>query len=141
MRRETGFTLLEVLVALTIMAVGVALALSLVSGSLGNIRKVRLHARTVEHAQAVMELELLDASITGPMTQRGDFEDGTRWSLVVSEVEMPAPQTGLQIQMPVKVLSFVVDLTEPNSTATDYQLQTLKLVSTTQKPGLGRGSQ
>ncbi len=141
MRRETGFTLLEVLVGLTVMAVGVALALSLVSGSLGNIRKVRMHARVVEHARAVMELELLDDSITGPMTQGGDFEDGTRWSLVVSEVEMPAPQTTLQIQMPVKVLSYVVGVSEPNSVTTDYQLQTLKLVSATQQPGMGRGRQ
>ncbi len=141
MRRDAGFTLLEVLVALTIMAVGVALALSLVSGSLGNIRKVRVHARTVEHTQAVMELELLDDSITGPTTQRGDFDDGTRWSLVVSEVEMPVPQTTMQIQMPVKVLSYVVEVTEPNSVTADYTLQTLKLVNAAQQPGQRRGGQ
>ena len=47
MKRESGFTLLEVLMTLTIMAVGVTLILSLVSGSLGNIRKVRGSTRLI----------------------------------------------------------------------------------------------
>ena len=63
LRRSHGFTLLEVLVALTVLAIGVALVLSLISGSLGNIRKVQLRTRSVEHAQEVMETALLDKSI------------------------------------------------------------------------------
>jgi prepilin-type N-terminal cleavage/methylation domain-containing protein len=133
-KRESGFTLLEVLVALTIMAVGVALTLSLISGSLDHIRKVRGTSRLVEHAQAVMELALLDDSIFGAASLKGDFEDGTRWSVEISEVEMPAPPTALpmsqnsQALMP-KLLSYVVDVMSPNSVRPDFQLQTLKMVS------------
>jgi prepilin-type N-terminal cleavage/methylation domain-containing protein len=144
-KRESGFTLLEVLVALTVLAVGVALTLSLISGSLGNIRKVREHARAVEHAQTVMESTLLDDSIKGATTLNGYFEDGTRWSVVVSEVAMPAPPTALSSMLPnqplptlltpPKVLSYVVEIMEPTSRAPDCRLQTLKLAGDVQPAG------
>jgi prepilin-type N-terminal cleavage/methylation domain-containing protein len=137
-----GFTLLEVLVALTVLAVGVALTLSLISGSLGNIRKVQLRTRTVEHAEAVMELALLNGSVSQPTTFSGDFEDGTRWSVQVEEYEPPAsPQLQPQDQhqnMPVKLLCYTVEMFSPDSRAPDFRLQTLKLVNkNAQKPSLG----
>jgi len=142
MKRETGFTLLEVLVALTILAVGVSLTLSLISGSLGSIRKVRMHTLAIEHAQVVMELALLDDSIKAATTRRGDFEDGTRWAVVISEVEMPIPETvmtGTQTaQMPIKVLSYDVEVMEPNSATPDFQLRTLKVVNALDANGLAR---
>jgi prepilin-type N-terminal cleavage/methylation domain-containing protein len=133
-KRDSGFTLLEVLMALTVMAVGVTLILSLISGSLSNIRKVRGNAHLIEHAQAVMELALLDDSIQAATSMRGDFEDGTRWSVEVSEVEMPAPPSAvpmsqqIQLLMP-KMFSYVVVVMGPNSNKADFQLQTLKMVT------------
>jgi prepilin-type N-terminal cleavage/methylation domain-containing protein len=142
-KRESGFTLLEVLVTLTILAVGAALTLSLVSASLGNIRKVRLRARAVEHARQVMELALVDDTITGATTLGGDYEDGTRWSVAISEPEMPIPATVMQnvqmTQLPFKVLSYAVEVSEPNSTTPVFQLQTLKLVSVPVIATQGRG--
>jgi prepilin-type N-terminal cleavage/methylation domain-containing protein len=131
----SGFTLLEVLVSLTVLAVGTALALSLISGSLGNIRKVQLKTRTVEHAEAVMELALLNNSILQPTTFAGDFEDGTRWSVRVENYTLPGTERlspGSPPQnMPVKLLRYTVEMFSPDSRASDYQLQTLKLVRTT----------
>ncbi|MGD0309522.1 MAG: type II secretion system protein [Acidobacteriota bacterium] len=150
MRRESGFTLLEVLVALTVLAVGAALTLSLISGSLGNIRRVRLHTGAMEHAQDVLELTLQDDTIRGATTLGGDFEDGTRWSVVVTEVEMPLPdnvqslfqtnsngsnQGAVSAMAPPKVLSYLVQVTEPDSRKPDFQLQTLKLVNPMELPG------
>ena len=134
MRREAGFTLLEVLVTLTIMAVGVALTLSLISGSLGKIRKVRTQAILIEHAQAAMEDALLNDQIVGATVLNGDFEDGTRFTVTISEVEMPPPNTPVPIAQlgamrPPIVLSYVVDVMALDSTKTDIQLQTLKLVN------------
>jgi prepilin-type N-terminal cleavage/methylation domain-containing protein len=134
MKREAGFTLLEVLIALTVMAVGVALTMSLISGSLGNIRKVRVNTRLIEDAQTVMENVLLNDAIQGATSLQDVMEDGTRWSVQVSEVEvpplpsvMPASQ---QIQaLAPKLLSYVVVVMGPNSVRPDYQLQTLKLIS------------
>jgi prepilin-type N-terminal cleavage/methylation domain-containing protein len=150
MRRESGFTLLEVLIALTVLAIGAALTLSLISGSLGNIRRVRLHAGAMEHAQDVMELALLDDTIRGATTLGGDFDDGTRWSVVVAEVKIPLPenvqslllpnsngsnQAVINAMAPPKVLSYFVQVTEPDSRKPDFQLQTLKLVNPMELPG------
>ena len=124
--------------SLTILAIGAALALSLISGSLGNIRRVQLRTRTVEHAEAVMELALLDDSIHKPATLTGDFEDGTRWSVRVEDYTLPnadplqpklQPRTAAQ-NMQVKLLCYTVEMFNPDSRGSDYQLQTLKMVQT-----------
>jgi prepilin-type N-terminal cleavage/methylation domain-containing protein len=127
-----GFTLLEVLVALTVLAIGAALALSLISGSLGNIRKVQLRTRSIEHAHEVMETALLDNSIRQPTSFSGTFDDGSGWSVRVEDFEMPVPPEAqlreLPRNMPVKLLSYTVETSGPNSNAPDCQLRTLKLV-------------
>jgi len=125
---EAGFTLLEVLVAMTVLAVGVTLTVSLISSSLGNIRKVDARVRIIEQANSVMELMLLDPSITEPGTFDGDFEDGTRW---IARIEEYAPDVTLpadQDNMPVKLLAYTVEMFPPRSGAVDYHLRTLKLV-------------
>jgi prepilin-type N-terminal cleavage/methylation domain-containing protein len=133
LNQSHGFTLLEVLVALTVLAIGSALALSLISGSLGNIRKVQLRTRSVEHAQEVMETALLDKSIQQPTAFSGGFEDGSRWSVRVEEYEMPAPPQSqprdLPQNMQVKLLSYTVEMFGSDSRAPDYRLHTLKLVN------------
>jgi len=121
------------MVALTILAVGAALTLSLISSTLGNIRKVQMRTRTIEHAQSVMELALLDDSIRQPTTFNGDFEDGTRWTVRVEEYVPPDLQTQTLEQarqnMPVKLLQYTVEMTSPEAREPDFRLQTLKLVS------------
>ncbi len=137
---ESGFTLLEVMVALAILAVGTALTMSLISGTLGNIRKVQLRTKTIQHAETVMELALLD-DVRHPTTFTGDFEDGTRWSVQVDEVPMPQPQQlqpNLQLpEQPIRLFSYTVDVRAPDSKATDIRLQTLKIVNIQQqgRPG------
>jgi prepilin-type N-terminal cleavage/methylation domain-containing protein len=131
MRQNAGFTLLEVLVALSVLAIGATIALSLISGALGNIRKVQLRTRTIQHAETVMELSLLDDNIRQPTALRGDFEDGTRWSLVVDAVSMPRPPALPQgIEMQQKLLSYTVEVYAPESQAPDLRLQTVKVLST-----------
>ena len=130
-----GFTLLEVLVSLTVLAIGLAIVLSLISGSLGSIRKVQSRTRTVEHAEAVMEIALLNDSISQPTTFNGNFEDGTRWSVRVEDYSLPSsdlelPRNAPQ-NMPVKLLCYTVEMFSPDSNTSDYQLQTLKLVRET----------
>ncbi len=144
--RESGFTLLEVLVALAILGVGVSLTLSLISGTLANIRKVQLRTRTIQHAQAVLELALLDDNIRKPTRFTGDFEDGTRWQVQVDEYQVPEEQT-LAAQLPsalqpkeqtVKLFAYTVDVISPDSRAADFRLQTLKIVNVQQPEGPSR---
>ena len=135
-RRAQGFTLLEVLVSLAVLSVGVALVLSLVSGSLGNIRKVQLRTRTIEHAEAVMELALLDDSVQQPTVFSGDFEDGTRWSVRVEDYVPLGPSLTASVaaaqKMPVKLLCYTVEMYSPDARTSDYSLQALKLVKKVQ---------
>ena len=129
---QAGFTLLEVLVTLAVLAVGIALTLSLISGSLSNIRKVQLRTRTIQHAETVMELSLLDEGIKRPTTLRGDFEDGTQWQLVVNEVEMPLPPllpNQAPPELPVKLFAYSVEVYAPDSPTPDLRLRTLKVVN------------
>jgi general secretion pathway protein I len=126
-----GFTLLEVLVALAVFAIATAVTLSLMSGSLGNIRKVQKRTRAIEHAETVMESTLLDSTIQQPTSLSGNFEDGSRWVVRVEDyLEFEKPQTAGVTTMPVKLLSYSVEVAGPESSAPDCRLQTLKLVKT-----------
>ena len=138
-RSQRGFTLLEVVVALAVLGVGTALALSVVSGSLGNIRKVQSRTRTVQHAESVIETILLDESVNSPTVLRGDFEDGTTWVVEITEVVVPPPpmapgMTQPQIS-PVKLLAYSVQVTDPGSQTVDFRLSTAKVVPNPAMPG------
>ena len=135
----SGFTLLEVLVALAILGIGVALTLSLITGSLGNIRKVQQRTRNMHYAQTVMELTLLDQSIRKPTALRGDFPDGTLWSAEVVDYQLPTaqPLNPRQVESPVKLLLYSVEIRSPDSSTADFRLETLKLVSVQDRRALG----
>ena len=49
----SGFTLLEVLVSLVILAIGATAVLTAISGSLRNVRKVQIRTRVIEYAENV----------------------------------------------------------------------------------------
>ncbi len=137
LRRSAGFTLLEVLVALSVLAIGAAMTLSAISGALANIRKVQLRTRTIQHAETVMELSLLDDAIRQPTSKHGDFEDGTRWDLAVTAVDTPRPASlPPGMELPQKMLFYTVEVFAPDSQTPDLRLQTLKVVSTAQPLGL-----
>jgi prepilin-type N-terminal cleavage/methylation domain-containing protein len=146
---QAGFTLLEVLVALAVLGIGVTLTLSLISGSLRNIRKVQVSTRSIQHAETVLEMALLDDSIQKPTSLRGDFEDGTRWTVRIDEYVPPdssstAQQLSDQLRggqqqaaLAVRLFSYTVDVMEPESQAPDFTLQTLKLINVTAPASLG----
>jgi len=127
-RETSGFTLLEVLVAMTILAVGIALGVSLISKAMGNIRMVDTRARIVDHANSVMELTLLNPEIIEPGAFDGDFEDGTRWTMRIEEYIPEAAAISEDVDMPVKLLAFTVEMFHPHSRTMEYRLRTLKLV-------------
>jgi prepilin-type N-terminal cleavage/methylation domain-containing protein len=138
---ESGFTLLEVLVGITVLAVGAAVALAVISGSLGNIRKVQQRTKIIEQAQAVLEEALLDDTIVDATSLGGTLDDGTSWTVTIEDYDVPAVQSSLvnndvlqpsqgtqsTANLPVKMLQYTVEL---HSTDLKYTLQTLKLVNT-----------
>jgi prepilin-type N-terminal cleavage/methylation domain-containing protein len=127
-RQNAGFTLLEVLVAMTVLSVGIALGVSLISRATGNIKKVDARARIVNHASSVMELTLLDPKIIEPGSFNGDFEDGVRWTMHIEEYIPNEAELSEYEDMPVKLLAYTVEMFQPHSSVMDYRLRTLKLV-------------
>src|SRR5262249_23481951 len=91
------------------------------------------------HAETVMELALLDASITGTTMLQGDFEDGTRWIVSVNEYSVapmrPLPLGMQSVPLPVKMLVYQVEVTGGQSPNADYRLESLKVVSTIKREG------
>jgi prepilin-type N-terminal cleavage/methylation domain-containing protein len=123
-----GFTLIEVVVAITLLAIGITLSVSLISKSLVNIKRIEARTRIVDHANSVMELTLIDPEIREPGAFDGDFEDGTRWTMLIEEYIPDNEELFEQVDMPVKLLSYTVEMFYPRSNAVDYRLRTLKLV-------------
>ena len=92
-----GFTLLEVVVAMTILAVALGIAFRVFSGALNNAAV----ADSVLRATAVAESVLASAGIAGPL-QVGDDEgeDGPyRWTRSVSAYEPPGSETALPLPL------------------------------------------
>ena len=79
--RTRGFTLLEVLVALTILGLGFSAVFAGISGSVRSIERVRSLDQRVELArQKLAELDLLER-IPPSDSASGQFADGTHWTL------------------------------------------------------------
>lgn len=130
-----GFTLLEVLVALVVLAVGATATMSAISGSLGNIRKAQLRTRVMEYAENAMESSLYREDLQQPATYAENLEDGFRYTVTVEDYDAGLrPETGTQTAtgLQFKLLRYTVDMYEPGSTAPVYELQTLKLVNTSE---------
>lgn len=77
---EQGFTLVEVLVAVTILSLSLAVLLTTISSGLSASRRAQEQATLSAHAQSL----LAEAGVTIPLDrpeQTGSFPDGTSWRL------------------------------------------------------------
>jgi general secretion pathway protein I len=82
-RRSRGFTLIEVLVAMTIMAMAFGVLFSLSSRSLDGMRRARDVGRRIEFARSKLaELRLVDRIEVGDRAS-GTMDDSTTWSIEV----------------------------------------------------------
>ena len=84
-RRQRGFTLLEVLVALAISALGVGALVEAASGGLTNVDVAAQYLTALHHAQA----HLAAVGIETPLVagdQDGSDGDGYRWRLKITPV-------------------------------------------------------
>ena len=88
-RRRGGFTLLEVLIAFTILAVALVALLRAFSSGLRGLDAAEAGAAALQHARSKIEevgtVIPLEAGEHG-----GEFEDGTRWSIVIRPHEAGA---------------------------------------------------
>lgn len=96
MRRATqrGFTLLEILVATTIMGVAVVGLLSSLSTSMRNATHVTDADRIAQVARNKMEELVVDPNLPFQGNLEGAFDNASGWSAQISVFEAPQTQPG-----------------------------------------------
>ena len=102
--RTRGFTLLEVLVALTILGLGFSAVFAGISGSVRSMERARNVDQRVELArEKLSELDLLQ-KIRPSDSTTGQFADGTRWTLesspfIASVKDGPQPNAASMLRI------------------------------------------
>ncbi len=79
---ENGFTLVETLVAMMVLAIALTMVLQLFSGGINSKRRSEEYTRAIFHASEVMEGLLVSG--TTDQTLSGSFDDGYVWEAVLS---------------------------------------------------------
>jgi general secretion pathway protein I len=90
-RRECGFTLIEIIVALAILAVALGALFQAFSGGLRATAVVDRQAASVMLAQSLLDRIGQDIPLTAG-EQAGVSEDGLRWSIVIAPSPLIAPE-------------------------------------------------
>jgi general secretion pathway protein I len=129
-RRTSGFTLLEVVVALAVVGIGVTLGMQLFSGALKNIRKMELATHAMNHAENVMNEILSDENIKAARSMHDDLDENFRWEAVIEEFQIPEQSEWRSTQpFPMKLLNVRVDVIYKNDRYGKlYRLSCLKPV-------------
>lgn len=88
-----GFTLLEVVVATAVLAIGVAAAMQVFSGGLANLHHIEMSHRAMSHAENIMSRLLADEDIRGPYHESGDLDDDFFYEAQADYWEDPNPSS------------------------------------------------
>ncbi len=145
-RRTSGFTLLEVLVALVILSISVGVIMNVFSGGIRAVRTTRDYNRAVFLAQGKME-ELLLKKFTEETTDSGTFEEfpGFAWEMAVTEFQLPmteeeqlAAEAESELAPQLKTYQITLHVTwAVGSRTRSFTLDTLRAVAPYQEQVLG----
>ena len=99
--RQRGFSLLEILVAFTILALSLGVLMQIFSGSLRNADVTRDQAQAVALAQSLLASAGVEATLV-PGERTGVLDDKFRWLLRVSPfVQEPRPGETEAVRSPL----------------------------------------
>ena len=87
MKKNRGFTLIEVVIALAILGVGLTVIIELFSGGLRLGRASKEYTKAVNYAQMKMEEILLKQQVEEGV-EEGKFDDTFRWEIGVKKVDI-----------------------------------------------------
>lgn len=104
--RQHGFTLIEVVAAFSILALGLGLSMGIATGAIGQARRAATFTEAALHARSLLDTSGAGERLEEGSTQ-GDFDDRYHWTLDVMPWEpelvegMPVP--ALQSVSPVEL--------------------------------------
>ena len=121
-----GYTLVETLVAVMLLALTLTVVLQQFSGALNTGRTSKEFSRAVWYAREKME-EIQLRPALAPGVQRGSFNDGYQWETVVEYFE---PGRELEPREPIPLLITVRVFWPHGGRSKDIALQTVALTQT-----------
>jgi len=125
LRCSDGFTLIETLVAMSILSISLVIILQLFSGGLKSSRLSDNYTRAIFYAREKMEEILLDDNFTD-RAMEGEFNDDFEWKVQTLRLE-PA-QEG-EARLPVDIFSIKVNVNwHEGSKEKHFEISTLKTV-------------
>ncbi len=138
MKRQ-GFTLLEVIVALSLLAIGIGVVLQIFSGGLKNIHRIDLAHRAMSHGENVMSRLLSDGEIRQPQVLTDDLDADFDYIAEIQEWQRPEQNLSIEVEtVPVRLLSIWVRIRFKNDAhGKVYELRCLKAVAEEQVGGIG----
>ena len=99
-----GFTLLEIVVAMGILGVSVAVAMQIFSTGFQNLRRIELAHRAMNHAENVMNELLSDGSLDQPDQFSGDLDEEFHYTAQVDYWEEEREELALNAPQPAGYL-------------------------------------
>jgi general secretion pathway protein I len=107
LERARGFTLIETLVAISILAISLVVLLQLFSGGLKSSRLSDEYTRGIFHAREKLDEILLAQELT-PGVINGEFDDGFRWKAEAVQLDIAE---ATNVKLPFRTFTITVDVT------------------------------
>lgn len=85
-RRQHGFTLIEVVAAFSILALGLGLSMRIATGAMAQASRSAAYTQAALNAKSVLDIAGVGERLEEGMVS-GEFEDGSRWELEISTYE------------------------------------------------------
>lgn len=127
---ESGFTLIEVMVALAILGVGLIIIFELFSGGLRLGRASEEYTKSVNYARMKME-EILIKQVVEEGVEEGEFDDTFRWQIGIKKMDVLPGEKSAEFKPPVELYQLkVVILWKSGTKERATRLESYKTVKT-----------
>lgn len=124
---KKGFTLIEILVAMSILAISLVVVLQLFSGGLKSGRLSEEYTRGIFYAREKMDEILLAEKLTEGVIS-GEFDDGFKWRAEARHLDIAAAE---DVRLPFGAFNIKVDVSWPEGEqeeAKHFVISAIKLV-------------
>lgn len=102
MTRQRGFSLIEMLAAFVVFAIGFSVMMDVAASSMRNARRAAENTEAALWAQSLIDAAGVDAKLE-PGADSGEFDDTYRWDMQVTEWEPPSDAARFEGQVPLEM--------------------------------------